>query len=164
MHICPRFWLHETVRVIHFTASAYRKSGGKTPRTPKALRAKSCGSISRPDVMTRSLTAGLGCPGSFVSQGSQCQSAIYTAINPGLWRLGDLATGDPTPQHAVRCTWNDDCRASAAPPEELRRLLQASRFTIANWEDTMAAARTWFTNLVEKAGGNRNTAARFSCA
>lgn len=35
-------------------------------------------------------------------------------------------------------------------PEELRRLLQASGFTIANWEDTTATARTWFTNLAKK--------------
>ncbi len=35
-------------------------------------------------------------------------------------------------------------------PEELRRLLQASGFTIANWEDTTAMARTWFTDLAKK--------------
>lgn len=35
-------------------------------------------------------------------------------------------------------------------PAELRQLLQASGFTIANWEDTTATARTWFTNLAKK--------------
>jgi MPBQ/MSBQ methyltransferase len=34
--------------------------------------------------------------------------------------------------------------------EDLRQLLQASGFTIANWDDTTAAARMWFTNLSKK--------------
>lgn len=35
-------------------------------------------------------------------------------------------------------------------PEELRRLLHARGLTITTWKDTTAAARTWFTNLVQK--------------
>lgn len=37
-----------------------------------------------------------------------------------------------------------------ATPEELRRLLHASGLTITTWEDTTAAARAWFSDLVER--------------
>lgn len=35
-------------------------------------------------------------------------------------------------------------------PDELRKLLQETGFTITNWSDTTEAARVWFVNLAEK--------------
>jgi hypothetical protein len=35
-------------------------------------------------------------------------------------------------------------------PNELRRLLEESGFTIADWSDTTEAAREWFVTLAEK--------------
>lgn len=35
-------------------------------------------------------------------------------------------------------------------PEELRKLLEEARFTIAHWSDTTEAARAWFVSLAEK--------------
>jgi SAM-dependent methyltransferase len=37
-----------------------------------------------------------------------------------------------------------------ASPEELRRLLETSGFTVADWSDTTEAARAWFLALAEK--------------
>jgi MPBQ/MSBQ methyltransferase len=35
-------------------------------------------------------------------------------------------------------------------PNELRKLLDESEFTIADWSDTTEAARVWFVTLAEK--------------
>lgn len=76
---------------------------------------------------------------------------IYRVLKPGgTIAIDDILAG---PSGPVRypVPWARVPEVSfLVTPDALRALLQASGFTIVSWEDTTAAARTWFTELADR--------------